>query len=47
MAIELNSQYVDVAVERWQSFTGREAHLEGDGRSFAEVKAARAGGSVE
>src|SRR3979409_2351126 len=32
-AIELLGQYVDVAVERWQQFTGGEAVLEGDGRS--------------
>jgi DNA modification methylase len=35
-AIELAPQYVDVAVERWQAFTGETAKLE-DGRSFAEV----------
>jgi site-specific DNA-methyltransferase (adenine-specific) len=39
-AIELNPAYVDVAVTRWQNFTGGEAVLEGDGRTFAEVKAA-------
>jgi DNA modification methylase len=41
-AVELDPAYVDVAVLRWQAFTGREAVLEGDGRSFAEVAAARA-----
>jgi len=40
-AVELDPAYVDVAVERWQGFTGREAVLEGDGRSFAEVTAER------
>jgi DNA modification methylase len=40
-AIELNPHYVDVAVLRWQAFTGQEATLEGDGRSFAEVAAER------
>ena len=40
-AIELNPAYVDVAVLRWREFTGDEATLEGDGRSFAEVKAGR------
>ena len=34
--------YVDVAVKRWQSFTGKAATLEGDGRTFAEVEASRA-----
>ena len=33
--------YVDVAVLRWQSFTGRAATLDGDGRSFAEIAAER------
>lgn len=33
-AIELNPAYVDVAVQRWQAFTGKEATLEGDGRTF-------------
>lgn len=36
-AIELNPAYVDVAVKRWQDFTGQLATLESDGRTFAEV----------
>ncbi len=36
-AIELNPAYVDVAVKRWQQFTGGSAVLEGDGRKFDEV----------
>src|SRR5688572_17408430 len=40
-AIELLPQYVDVAVERWQAFTGETAKLEGDGRSFLAVAAER------
>jgi DNA modification methylase len=36
-AIELLGQYVDVAVERWQAFTGAEARLESDGRCFQAV----------
>ncbi|MGX9176910.1 hypothetical protein [Mesorhizobium sp. BHbdii] len=42
--IELNAAYVDVAVLRWQDFTGQAAVLEGDERTFAEIAAARAGG---
>ena len=34
-------QYVDVAVERWQAFTGDTARLEADGRPFAAVAAER------
>lgn len=40
-AIELSPQYVDVAVKRWQEFTGQQAILDGDGRTFAEVEADR------
>ena len=41
-ALELNPAYVDVAVKRWQEFTGQQATLEGDGRTFAEIEAERA-----
>jgi DNA modification methylase len=36
-AIELSPAYVDVAVKRWQGFTGQDATLEGDGRTFNEI----------
>jgi DNA modification methylase len=36
-AVELNPVYVDVAVKRWQDFTGKTATLESDGRTFAEI----------
>ena len=39
--IELNPAYVDVAVERWQKFTGQQAVLEGDGRCFDDLKSKR------
>ncbi|MCT8329355.1 site-specific DNA-methyltransferase [Albidovulum sediminis] len=42
-AVELDPAYVDVAVTRWQAFTGQAAVLCGDGRCFAEVAAVRAG----
>jgi DNA modification methylase len=45
-AIELNPAYVDVAVKRWQDFTGQQATLEGDGRAFAELEAERKGGAA-
>jgi DNA modification methylase len=41
LAMELDPTYVDVAVTRWQAFTGKSAVLEGDGRSFAEIAAER------
>ena len=43
LSMELDPAYVDVAVKRWQGFTGETAILDGDGRSFAEVAAERAG----
>ena len=41
-AMELDPVYVDVAAKRWQEFTGRDATLEGDGRTFGEISDARA-----
>ena len=46
LAVELDPAYVDVAVQRWQTFTGKEAMLDGTGSSFAEVAAARATAEV-
>jgi len=40
-AVELNAAYVDVAIKRWQEFTGQAATLEGDGRSFTDVATER------
>jgi DNA modification methylase len=42
-AMEIEPRYVDVAVRRWQDFTGREATLEASGQTFAEVAAERLG----
>jgi hypothetical protein len=44
LGIELEPRYVDVAVRRWQAFTGKTAGLLGDGRSFAVVAAERLAG---
>jgi hypothetical protein len=46
-AVELNPAYVDVAVKRWQDFTGQQAILESDGRAFADVAAGRLGKTVQ
>lgn len=35
--MEIDEQYVDVIVKRWQQFTGKEAILENDGRTFNEI----------
>ena len=43
LGVELNPAYVDVAVERWQRFTGKAAMLDGSGESFADLAATRRG----
>ena len=45
--MEISRAYVDVAVERWQAETGREAILNGDGRTFGQVKTERLGDDAE
>ena len=42
-AMEISPAYVDVAVERWQAETGKDAILDADGRTFAEVTVERLG----
>ena len=39
--IELNPAYIDVAIDRWQQFTGANAVLADTGETFAELKAKR------
>jgi DNA modification methylase len=39
--IDIDPIYVDVAVTRWQNFTGKKAILEGDGKTFEEIKVGR------
>jgi DNA modification methylase len=41
LAVELDPLYVDVAVKRWQDFTGEKATLLGTGKSFERVAAER------
>ena len=40
--IEIDPIYLDVGVKRWQKLTGKAATLDGDGRSFDEIRLARA-----
>jgi DNA modification methylase len=42
--MEIDPKYIDVIVDRWQQFTGKQATLDGDGRSFELVKEERAAG---
>ncbi len=44
--MELDTLYCDVIVQRWEKFTGREATLDGDGRTFAQVRAERLGAAA-
>ena len=37
-AMELSPAYVDVAVKRWQDFTGEQAKLEGSGENFPTIE---------
>jgi DNA modification methylase len=46
-AMEISPAYVDVAVERWQAETGRDAMLDDDGRSFTAVKSERLGADTD
>lgn len=41
-AMEISPAFVDVAVRRWEQATGRQAVLDGDGRTFGEIAAERA-----
>jgi hypothetical protein len=45
--IELDPLYVDVAVRRWQAFTGEKATLLADGRTFDAVAADRLAGKEQ
>jgi DNA modification methylase len=41
LAMELEPAFVDVAVRRWEAFTGKKAVLLSNGRSFEEISAER------
>jgi DNA modification methylase len=45
--IEIEPQYVDVTIQRWQNFTGRHATLSGDGRTFARIAQERISPNAE
>jgi DNA modification methylase len=35
--VELDPKYVDVVVQRWQQLSGKQATLDGDGRTLEEI----------
>jgi DNA modification methylase len=39
--MEIDPPYCDVIIQRWQQYAGRTATLEGDGRSFDEIRGER------
>ena len=44
-AVEIDPARVDQSIRRWQAFTGSDAVLDGDGRTFAEIDQERADGN--
>ena len=43
LGLEVDPLYIDVAIRRWQAFTGKRAVLGGDGRDFGAVEQERRG----
>jgi DNA modification methylase len=41
--MEIDPKYADCIVRRWQDYTGQQATLDSDGRTFDEIKAERIG----
>jgi hypothetical protein len=39
--VDIDPRYVDVAVQRWEQFSGNQAKLDGNGQSFQQVREAR------
>ncbi|GJM44074.1 MAG: methyltransferase [Gemmatimonadota bacterium] len=46
-AMEISPQYVDVDITRWQQATGKQATLDGDGRTFDEIATERGAGKAD
>ena len=46
LGIELDPKYVDVAVLRWQTLSGKKTKLDGDGRTFDQIAEERRKGAV-
>ena len=41
LGLEIDPKSVDVAVQRWQTLAGKQATLDGDGRTFEEIAEVR------
>jgi hypothetical protein len=39
-------RHVDVIIRRWQQYTGKQAVLDGDGRTFEEIAEERVGAAA-
>jgi len=46
LGLELDPKYVDVIVQRWQTLSGKQATLDGDGRTFGEIYQERMGATT-
>ena len=44
--MEIDPKYCDVIVKRWQTYTGKTALLEGDGRNFDAIASSRIGSTM-
>ncbi len=44
--VELAPKYIDVIIRRWQQYTGKQAVLDGDGRTFDEIAEERVGAAA-
>jgi len=45
--VEIDPQYADVSVRRWQNYTGKKAYIESENKTFEEVAAARSASSSD
>jgi hypothetical protein len=41
--MEIDARYADVIVRRWQDYSGQQATLQNDGKTFEEVAGVRRG----
>jgi len=46
LGLEISPAYCDVIVQRWQGFTGKQATLAENGRTFAQIDAERFDGEA-